>query len=90
MVSEQFPGKSHRKERCTQGFGGGHSLYLCCAYSAKVAHKLEATEISQLTPAEVSTCVSLSLKNTTRSDQSNSLQGTSHALGQEWPHSKEP
>lgn len=83
---ESLQGKVHT------GLWGGHSLSLCCAYLTKVARKLEATKISQLTPAGVSTCVilSISLKNTTRSEQSNSLvlQGTSHALGHEWPHPK--
>lgn len=76
---ESLQGKVHT------GLWGGHSLFLCCAYLTNVAHKLEATEISQLIPAGISTCVilNISLKNSTRSEQSNSLvlQGTSHALG---------
>lgn len=80
---ESLQGKVH------PGLWGGHGLSLCSACLTKVACKLEATEISQLIPAGVSTCVilNISLKNATRSEQSNSLvlQGTSYALDPEWP-----
>lgn len=75
---ESLQGKVH------PGLWGGHGLSLCSTCLTKVACKLEATEISQLIPAGVSTSVilTISLKNTTRSEQSSSLvlQGTSYAL----------
>lgn len=93
-VLEPCPGKSYCKERCTQGFRGGHSLSAFCLLDKGCSWVGSHWDLTAKPPAGVSTCVILHIslkKPTTKPEQSNSLvlQGTSHALAHEWPRPKE-